>query len=126
MGGRGKTLGFTLIEVLVALAILAVALAAAARASSMSLSGSEILKQRLLADWVAQNRLAEHVARRDWPETGSRTGESEQGGIAMRWEERVSSTPNASFRRIEIVVYAAAQPDHEIGRLSGFLGASAR
>lgn len=115
--------GFTLIEVLVALAILAVALAAAARASSMSLSGSESLKQRLMAGWVAQNRLAEHSARRDWPETGSKSGEAEQGGASWRWEERVSATPNALFRRIEIVVYPVSQPDHEAARLAGYLAA---
>jgi len=121
MSGRKK--GFTLIEVLVALAILAVALAAASRASSMSLSGSESLKQRLLAGWVAQNRLAEHTARRDWPDTGSNTGEAEEGGVPMRWEERVSATPNALFRRIEIVVYPVSQPDHEAARLAGYLAA---
>jgi len=60
---RGHAKGFTLIEVLVALAILAIALAAAARASSMSISNSDTLKLRLLANWVAQNRLAEHTAR---------------------------------------------------------------
>lgn len=115
--------GFTLIEVLVALAILAVALAAAARASSMSLSGSESLKQRLLAGWVAQNRLAEHSARRDWPEVGSTSGEETQGGLPLRWEERVSATPNTGFRRIEIVVFPADRPDHEAARLAGYLAA---
>lgn len=115
--------GFTLIEVLVALAILAVALAAAARASSMSLSGSESLKQRLLAGWVAQNRLAEHTARRDWPEVGSRSGEEQQGGLTLRWEERVSATPNTGFRRIEILVYPSSQPTYEAARLAGYLAA---
>lgn len=113
--------GFTLIEVLVALAILAIALAAAARASSMSISSSETLKQRLLANWVAQNRLAEHGARRDWPDVGTKSGETEQGGLPMRWEERVSATPNTRFRRMEIAVYPASAPDHEAARLVGYL-----
>jgi general secretion pathway protein I len=115
--------GFTLIEVLVALAILAIALAAAARASSMSISSSDTLKQHLLANWVAQNRLAEHSARHDWPEIGTKTGDTEQGGLPMRWEERVSTTPNARFRRIEVAVYPAGAPDHEAARLAGYLAA---
>lgn len=123
MRGRIKMTGFTLIEVLVALAILAVALAAAARASSMSVSGSDRLKQRLLANWVAQNRMAEHAARRDWPEIGTRSGEAEQGGMPMRWEERVSATPNDLFRRIEISVYPADEANHETARLAGYLAA---
>lgn len=118
---REQVKGFTLIEVLVALAILAIALAAAARASSMSISNSETLKQRLLANWVAQNRLAEHTARRDWPEVGTKSGETEQGGLPMRWEEIVSATPNTRFRRMEIVVYPASAPEHEAARLAGYL-----
>lgn len=117
----GHARGFTLIEILVALAILAIALAAAARASSMSISNSETLKQRLLANWVAQNRLAEHNARRDWPEVGTKAGETQQGGLSMRWEERISATPNTRFRRIEILVYPASTPDHEAARLAGYL-----
>lgn len=115
--------GFTLIEILVALAILAIALAAAARASGMSISSSDRLRQHLLASWVAQNRLAEHAARRDWPDIGSRSGEAEQGGLPLRWEELVSATPNTRFRRIEITVYPAADPGHEAARLAGYLAA---
>jgi len=121
-----RTKGFTLIEVLVALAILAIALAAAARASSMSISNSYTLKQRLLANWVAQNRLAEHTARRDWPEVGTKSGEMKQGGLPMRWEERVSATPNTRFRRMEIVVYPANAPAHEAARLAGYLASPQR
>ena len=57
-----RTPGFTLIEVLVALAILAVALAAAVRASSTAADGALELKERLLATWIAQDRLAEYAA----------------------------------------------------------------
>jgi len=42
----------------------------------------------------------------------------------MRWEERVSATPNARFRRMEVVVYPASAPDHEAARLAGYLASS--
>ena len=51
--------GFTLLETLVALAILAIALSAAFRAVGATTGSAEGLRDRLLADWVAQNRLAE-------------------------------------------------------------------
>lgn len=112
--------GFTLIEVLVALAILAIALAAASRASAMMADSSVELRNRLLAGWVAQNRLAELQARRAWPDPGTREGEVEQAGLKLAWRETVSPTPNQAFRRVEISVSEPGQ-DHRLAQLTGFL-----
>ena len=51
--------GFTLIEVMVALAILAVVAVAASRASSAYLSSVDVLRTRTLAHFVAQNAAAD-------------------------------------------------------------------
>lgn len=112
--------GFTLIEVLVALAILAVALAAGSRASALMAGGSSALRERLLAGWVAQNRLAELHARRAWPGVGSREGEAEQGGLQLAWRETVSNTPNPAFRRVEISVGKPGDP-HRLAQLTGYV-----
>ncbi len=112
--------GFTLVEVLVALAILAVALAAGSRASAMMADSSSELRARLLASWVAQNRLAELQARRAWPASGTREGEVEQAGMPLAWRETVSTTPNAAFRRIEISVGRPGET-HRLAQLTGYL-----
>jgi len=112
--------GFTLIEVLVALTILAVALAAGSRASAMMAGSSSELRERLLAGWVAQNRLAELRARHAWPAVGTRGGEAEQAGLKLTWHETVSSTPNAAFRRIEIGVGRPGDA-HRLAQLTGYL-----
>ena len=114
--------GFTLLEVLVALAILAVTLAAVTRAANLMVDSASGVKQRTLATWVAQNQLAQHTARADWPETGIKTGTAEQAGVPFDWEERVSGTPNAAFRRMEIRVYAPGHPDRYLAQLVGYLG----
>lgn len=114
--------GFTLLEVLVALAILATAMAAVARAASMMTDSASEAKLRTLATWVAQNRLAEHTARREWPETGSRSGSAEQAGMRFDWEERVSGTPNPAFRRMEIRVYVAGHAERHLAQLVGYFG----
>jgi general secretion pathway protein I len=98
--------GFTLLEVLVALAIVAVALTAAVRATGVSIDSSTQVKEHLLASWVAQNRLAELTARHAFPALGSSSGSAQQAGRNFTWEEIVSATPNPDFHRVEIQVRA--------------------
>lgn len=116
-----KKSGFTLLEVLIALAILAIAMAAVARASAQMTDSSHELKRRLLADWVAENHLAERTAQAVWPEVGIKSGEAEQAGLALRWEENVASTPNSVVRRIEIKVTDRSDESHALARLVGYL-----
>ncbi|MDO8349956.1 MAG: type II secretion system minor pseudopilin GspI [Gallionella sp.] len=113
--------GFTLLESLVALAILAIALTAVLRATGASTRHVDDLRQRLLADWVAQNRLALHAGRGDWLPVGSQQGVEVQAGLQFFWDEKISSTPNPAFRRIEVSIASAEQPQHTLRHLSGYL-----
>jgi len=113
--------GFTLIEVLVALAIVSIALLAALRAAGQGTNSVGELRARTLAGWVAQNRLAEHRARGDWLSLGVQRGEESEGGIAFDWREEVLSTPNPAFRRINVTVSAAPDESHVLARFSGFV-----
>ena len=113
--------GFTLLETLVALAILAIAMAAILRAAGAQTQQTEELRLRLLADWTAQNRLALHAARGDWIAVGTQEGEDTQAGIRLLWREEISSTPNPAFRRMEVSVFAPDDPQHTLRKLSGFL-----
>lgn len=114
--------GFTLLETLVALAILAITLAAIFRATGAATNHAEEMRIRLLADWVAQNRLALHAARGDWLPVGIQSGEETQANIRLLWKETISSTPNPAFRRIEISITDPAESDgHVLRQLSGYL-----
>jgi general secretion pathway protein I len=113
--------GFTLLETLVALAILAIAMAAILRAAGVQIQHTDELRLRVLADWAAQNRLALHAARGDWTETGTQEGEDTQAGVKLQWREEVIITPNPAFRRMEISVYSADDPQHALRKLTGFL-----
>jgi general secretion pathway protein I len=117
-----RSRGFTLIEVLVALAIIAVALTAGLRAVAQSTDSATLLKQRTLALWVAQNRLAEAQLAPGGPAEGIRDGEAAQAGSRFRWRETVSRTPNASFRKIELTVVDPASPDYALAQLVGYVG----
>ena len=87
------------------------------RAVAQSADGATLLKQRTLALWVAQNRLAAAQLATPWPALGTREGEAVQAGTRFVWRENVSGTPNPSFRKIEIVVADPAAPDYALARI---------
>ena len=96
--------GFTMIEVLVALAIIAIALAASLRAVG-SLAASEAdLHDRLLAGWSADNVLAQLRLAHAWPEVGERRFDCSQGNLRLTCTQRVGNTPNPVFRSVEVSV----------------------
>ncbi len=113
--------GFTLLETLVALAILAIAMAAIMRATGGGINHAESMRKRVLADWVAQNRLAQHAARGDFLPPGIQAGEETQAGVRLMWKEEISVTPNPAFRRIEVSVFEPVYPEYALRKLSGFL-----
>jgi len=92
------------------------------RAVAQSSDSATLLKQRTLAMWVAQNRLAAAQLAAAQPAAGTSNGDAVQAGSRFRWQETVSGTPNPAFRKIEIVVVDATQPDYALARLVGFLG----
>jgi general secretion pathway protein I len=113
--------GFTLVEVLVALAIVSIALLAALRAAGQGTHAAGELRSRLLAGWVAENRLAEHSARGDWLPLGIARGAQSQGGVQFAWREEVIATPNPSFRRVDVSVSLPADETRRLARLTGFV-----
>ena len=114
--------GFTLVEILVALAIVAVALAAGMRALAQSADSASTLKSRTLALWIAQNRLANVQLTDPWPAVGTSNGEAEQAGARFVWRETVAGTPNPAFRKIEIIVAEPQMPDYALAKLVGYIG----
>lgn len=117
---RNVSGGFTLIEVLVALAIISIALLASLRVAGGGTNSVAELRARLLAGWVAENVLAEQRARGVWLSPGTQSGLARQGGIDFVWREEIVATPNARFRRVDVRVYAARDESHALAHLVGF------
>ncbi len=113
-------MGFTLLEILVALAVLATALAAVVAATSHEVRNIDRLTERTLAHWVAMNEITSRRLAGDWPAPGSRDGEAEMAGRRWRWHLTVAETEDASVRRLEIEVTGDDEDDilsHEIAYL---------
>jgi general secretion pathway protein I len=104
MRERRHQRGFTMIEVLVALAIIAVALAASVRAVGSLATGEADLHRRLLAGWSADNELAQLRLSHVFPDIGSRSFDCSQGNLKLVCTQRVTATPNPIFRRVEMFV----------------------
>ncbi len=103
--GRRSNAGFTLVEVLIALAILAIALAAVMRVVTQAIDTTATLRDRSIAFMVAQDRLAMHRLRRDFPAPTTTSGTRELAGREWHWQEKVSgSSDSDQFRRIDIEV----------------------
>lgn len=101
--------GFTMVEVLVALAIIAIALSASLRALGSLAVNSSVLTKKMYAGWSADNALARLHLMKAWPDIGSRAFDCSQGNLALICTERVSATPNPVFRRIEVSVAVPGQ-----------------
>lgn len=118
---HARSPGFTLIEIMVALAIISIALLAALRAAGQGTTNVDELRMRLFAGWVAENRLAEYRARQLWLQPGIRRGTDRQGGIDFGWREEVTTTPNPAFRRVDIYVHAQPAESRALAHLAGFI-----
>ncbi len=113
--------GFTLIEILVALTILAMALGALVKASSSQASNAQYLRDKVLAQWVAKNRMASNQLFASWPSTGSKKGSDFLAEREWYWREVTEETPDPEMRRFTIEVRTDPDDDGALASLTGFL-----
>lgn len=98
--------GFTLVEVLVALAILAVTLGAGVKASGALVLNAQRQLQVSAAQWCADNHLTELKLTRAFPGAGQSEFNCEQLGVRYRGSVRTQNTPNPNFRRVDVQVFS--------------------
>jgi len=96
--------GFTLLEILVALAVLSIGLMAALKSSGTAMRNTTALKERTLAQWVMVNRVAELELSSEWVELGTTRGTAEMAGQTWYWVISAEKTPDPDIRLAEVSV----------------------
>lgn len=111
--------GFTLIEVLVALAIVAIALAAGLKATASLAQNAQRQSDVMLAQICAENELIKLRLARQLPGVGDSSSDCEQGGEVMQVQDTVRPTPNPNFLRVDTRVFKQAQALFQITTVMG-------
>lgn len=100
--------GFTLLEVLIALAVFAVSAAALLRQVHQGTAQQRLLEERTEAVWVAEDRLAVIAAAPAWPRLGRSSETVSARGRDWLVTTEVQPTPLAELRRVEVGVAPAS------------------
>ena len=90
--------GFTLLEVLVALAIVSITLAATIKVSGEFGVNAAYLKEKTLAQWIAENKAEEYRLAGTLPAIGKQQGDEEMAERVWRWRVTVSNTDDTRLR----------------------------
>lgn len=119
MTKRQFSTGFTLIEVMVALSIFALAAVASLQAASGHLSSITTLQDKMYAQYVASNRMAEIRLEQRWPVRDNHSGNMTMGGQQWRWQQQVTETVTPNVVAITVQVSRAEQ-EGEASRLMSY------
>ncbi len=111
--------GFSLIELLVAVAILSLVAFTLLESQAGAIRNTGIIQERALATIVAENQLARLISGSVLPEIGVRSGEETQLGALYRWQENVRLAPGGDLLALEVKVKRGIGDD-DLVKLVGF------
>ena len=117
---RLRNHGFTLIEVLVALAIVAIALGTIIAITSQDIMRVDSMQKRMFANWIAQNKLAENRLNNIKNSVGTEDGSITYAGSEWTWEIITSESGIENLLRMDVTV-SNANNDTSIRKLTGFV-----
>ncbi|MEO5573337.1 MAG: type II secretion system minor pseudopilin GspI [Gammaproteobacteria bacterium] len=113
--------GFTLLEVMVALAVLAIAMAAVIKGIGANVSNMAYLRDRTLAHWVGMDIITESQVRRDWPDPPETDGAMLMGEREWHWQITVEETPDPDVRRMVVETRANKDDRQALTHLISYL-----
>lgn len=113
--------GFTLIEVLVALFIVALTLITGVKASNTLMQSAERQKSTLLAQLCIDNYLVNMRLSKQLPGTGEQISTCQQASQNITLKVQINTTPNPSFRRMDLQAFELGTPVLSVSTVLGLL-----
>lgn len=118
---KARARGFTLLEILVALAIVAIGTAAVLQSAGSSARALHTAESRILATWAASNRVAELRLARTWPAPGTVDRSVISAGRTWHFNEVVKTTADPDVLRIDITVYDGPEKSQQNAQVFAYL-----
>ena len=116
--------GFTLLEVLVAMAIVSLGLIGVFSSLSQMLGSTALLRDKTLATWIATDRITEMRVNGEFPDAGERNDRVEMAGVEWSYNMKIANIPDMEMQRLDVAVSFADEPDNVIATVIGFLSPS--
>lgn len=117
----GLCRGFTLLEVIIALGVVAVGILAVSRAITGYAGTTAALEQRIVANWVAANRMETLRMLAGKPVPGTNTGSEEMADRLWYFRETLSTTVDPLLFRVDLAVFTDRNETEQAGMLTGYL-----
>jgi general secretion pathway protein I len=116
-----KSLGFTLIEVMLAMAVFSIAGIALLSAATNNMRNIGYLEDKMFANWVAANQLVTNNLVAKWPPKNNVKGDVELAGRLWFWQQKVIKTTDKGMRAIVMEIRLKADDKLPISSLTTYV-----
>lgn len=117
--------GFTLVEVVVALAIVAVSFMALYGVIMQMVNATTLMQEKTIASWIAFDQITELRLQTDLPGSAKSNGVTEMAGGTWLYSVELRATGSDTIRQVIVTVAPEDEPDRTLGLASGVIFSAA-